>query len=155
MRAVVQRVLTAKVEVGEEIVGQIGPGLLVLVGVSTEDTEADATQLAEKIATLRVFGAEGEEDGAGEGMERSVLDTGKSVLLVSQFTLMGDCRKGRRPSWMHAARPEEANRLFEIVVEGMVKQGVHTQKGRFRTHMHVSLINDGPVTILLDTKKVF
>jgi D-aminoacyl-tRNA deacylase len=151
MRAVVQRVLEAKVEVAEEIVGQIGSGLLVLVGVSMEDTEADAQVLAEKIATLRVFGTEDDEGG----MERSVLDTGKSVLLVSQFTLMGDCRKGRRPSWMHAARPEEANRLFELVVAGVKQQDIHTEMGRFRTHMHVSLVNDGPVTILLDTKKTF
>jgi D-aminoacyl-tRNA deacylase len=151
MRAVVQRVLEARVTVEEEIVGRIGDGLLVLVGVSTEDTESDASVLAEKIATLRIFGTEDDEGG----MELSVVDTNKSVLLVSQFTLMGDCRKGRRPSWMNAARPEEANRLFELVVQSVKQQGIHTEMGRFRTHMHVSLVNDGPVTILLDTKKVF
>ena len=151
MRAILQRVLEAKVEVEEVIISQIGPGLLVLLGVSSDDIDADAGAIAEKIAGIRLFGTE-EDEG---GMERSVVETGGSVLLVSQFTIMGDCRKGRRPSWMNAARPEEANRLYEIVAEKLVRLGVPTQKGKFRTHMHVSLVNDGPVTLLLDTKKAF
>jgi D-aminoacyl-tRNA deacylase len=151
MRAVLQRVLEAKVEVEGEIVGQIGSGLLVLLGVSADDTEADAAAIAEKIVGVRLFGTEDDEGG----MERSVLETNGSVLLVSQFTLMGDVRKGRRPSWMNAASPEEANRLYEVVAQKMQSLGVATQKGKFRTHMHVSLVNDGPVTLLLDTKKVF
>jgi D-aminoacyl-tRNA deacylase len=154
MRAVVQRVLEAKVEVEGAIVGEIGLGLLVLIGVFTEDTEQDAKQMAEKIATLRIFGTE--ENGVNDGgMEQSVLDTGGAVLLVSQFTLMGDCRKGRRPSWIDAAPPDEANRLYEIVVKNIRERGIFTQTGKFRTHMHVSLVNDGPVTLLLDTKKAF
>lgn len=134
-----------------EIVGQIGPGLLVLVGVAEGDTDTDAETLATKIADIRLFPTEGD----ATGMERSVTETAGAVLVVSQFTLMGDCRKGRRPSWLAAARPDEGKRLYELVVARLQARGIPTQTGTFRTHMEVRLTNDGPVTILLDSRKAF
>ena len=149
MRAVVQRVSEASVTVDEEIVGQIGPGLMVLVGIVTDDTAADVDLIAGRLAGLRIF-----EDDDGK-MNRSVADTGGGILLVSQFTLAGDARKGRRPSFVAAARPEVAETLYERLVAAIEGQGVAVQTGRFRTHMQVALVNDGPVTILLDSRKAF
>lgn len=149
MRAVVQRVSEASVTVDEEIVGQIGPGLMVLVGIVTDDTAADVDLIAGRLAGLRIF-----EDDDGK-MNRSVADTGGGILLVSQFTLAGDARKGRRPSFVAAARPEVAEPLYERLVAAIEGQGVAVQTGRFRTHMQVALVNDGPVTILLDSRKAF
>jgi D-tyrosyl-tRNA(Tyr) deacylase len=149
MRAIVQRVSRAKVTVGEEIAGEIGAGLLVLLGVGHEDTEADATYLAEKIVGLRIF-----EDSDGK-MNRSVQDAGGSVLAVSQFTLYGDVRRGKRPSFDAAAPPEQARRLNEFFVERVRAAGVRCETGRFQEMMQVELVNDGPVTILLDSGKVF
>ncbi len=145
MRAVVQRVTSASVVVGDEVVGAIGPGLLVLVGVAHDDDEAAAVRLADKIANLRVL-----DDDAGV-MNRSVLDTGGSVLVVSQFTLYGDTSKGRRPSWLAAARPEVAEPLVSAVVDNLRSLGVPVETGRFRAEMAVSLVNDGPVTVLVET----
>ena len=134
-----------------EIVGQIGRGLLVLVGVAEGDTDTDATTLATKLADIRLFPTEGDETG----MERSLTEIGGELLVVSQFTLMGDCRKGRRPSWLAAARPDEGKRLYELLVETLRTRGIPTETGTFRTHMDVRLTNDGPVTILLDSRKAF
>ena len=134
-----------------EIVGQIGRGLLVLVGVAEGDTDTDATTLATKLADIRLFPTEGDETG----MERSLTEIGGELLVVSQFTLMGDCRKGRRPSWLAAARPDEGKRLYELLVETLRTRGIPTATGTFRTHMDVRLTNDGPVTILLDSRKAF
>jgi len=145
MRAVVQRVTSASVEVGGVVVSAIGPGLLVLVGVTHDDDEARATKLAGKLAHLRVL-----DDDAGV-MNRSVLETGGAVLVVSQFTLYGDTVKGRRPSWLAAARPEVAEPLVTAVVDGLRALGVPVQTGRFRTEMAVSLVNDGPVTLIVET----
>lgn len=150
MRAVLQRVREAQVQVDGERVGAIGPGLLALVGVADGDTEAEARWLAGKIADLRLFPAEGDEGG----MERSLTETGGAALVVSQFTLLGDCRKGRRPSWSAAADPETAQRIYQAVAEVLRARGVPTQTGTFRAQMAVHLINDGPVTILLDSRKV-
>jgi D-aminoacyl-tRNA deacylase len=144
-------VTEASVTVEGEIVGQIGPGLLVLVGVAEGDTDTDAETLATKISDIRLFPTEGD----ATGMERSVVEVGGAVLVVSQFTLMGDCRKGRRPSWLAAARPDEGKRLYELVVARLQARGIPTQMGTFRTHMEVRLTNDGPVTILLDSRKAF
>lgn len=141
----------ATVTVEGEVVGQIGRGLLVLVGVAEGDTDTDAETLAAKIAEIRLFPSEGDDTG----MERSLTETGGAALVVSQFTLMGDCRKGRRPSWLGAARPDEGKRLYEHVVATLRARGVPTQTGTFRAHMQVALTNDGPVTILLDSKKAF
>ncbi len=149
MRCVVQRVSRAKVTVAGEIVGEIGMGYMVLVGAEEGDTEADAAYCADKIAGLRVF------EDAQEKMNLSVADVGGSVLLVSQFTLLADARHGRRPSFIRAARPEAAEPLFELLVSKVADHGILTATGRFRTHMEVELVNDGPVTILLDSKKVF
>ena len=149
MRAVVQRVSRAAVTVGSETVGAIGPGLMVLIGVSSEDTDRDLKYIADKVINLRVFD---DENGV---MNRSVLDTGGSILAVSQFTLYGDARGGRRPSYIRAARPEAANALYERLVASWREKGVTVETGRFRTEMMVSLVNDGPVTILLDSEKVF
>ena len=149
MRAVVQRVSRAQVTVNEEIVGQIGLGLLVLLGVGRDDTEADATYLAGKIAGLRIF-----EDAQGK-MNRSVLDVGGSVLAVSQFTLYGDVRKGKRPSFDAAALPEKARQLYEFFVEQTRTAGVRCETGRFQETMKVEMANEGPVTILLDSAKAF
>lgn len=149
MRAVVQRVSRAQVAVNGEIAGQIGLGLLVLLGVGRDDTEADAIYLAEKIAGLRVF-----EDAEGK-MNRSVRDVGGSVLAVSQFTLYGDVRRGKRPSFDAAAPPEKARQLYTFFVEQIRSAGVRCETGRFQEMMKVELVNEGPVTILLDSAKEF
>ena len=149
MRCVVQRVKESSVSVNGETVGAIGPGLMVLIGVSTDDTDADLKYMAEKVPNLRIFD---DENGV---MNRSVLDVGGSILAVSQFTLYGDARGGRRPSYFTAAGPEMANELYEKAVACWRGLGIHVETGRFRTEMKVSLINDGPVTILLDSEKVF
>lgn len=129
-----------------EIVGQIGRGLMVLLGVAAGDREADAQWLADKIAGLRVF-----EDAAGK-MNLSLVETGGSMLVVSQFTLLGDCRRGRRPSFVDAAPPEEAERLYEVFVAAVRAAGIEVATGRFRRHMLVSLVNDGPVTLIVESK---
>ena len=149
MRCVVQRVSSASVTVNGETVGAIGQGLMVLIGVSDEDTEADLKYMAEKVPNLRIFD---DENGV---MNRSVLDIGGSILAVSQFTLYGDARGGRRPSYIHAAKPEEANALYEKLITAWRAKGIQVETGRFRTEMAVSLVNDGPVTILMDSTKLF
>ena len=149
MRLVVQRVTRASVTVDGEVTGKIGKGYMVLVGAEVGDTEADARLCADKLAGLRVF--VDDEDK----MNRSVLDVGGEILLVSQFTLLGDARHGRRPSFSDAARPEDAEPLFTHLKELLVKAGLSVETGRFRTHMDVELVNDGPVTILLDSRKGF
>jgi len=149
MRAVVQRVSRAQVTVNGEIAGKIGLGLLLLLGVGRDDGEADATYLAEKIAGLRVF-----EDAQGK-MNRSVQDVGGSVLAVSQFTLYGDVRRGKRPSFDAAAPPEKARQLYEFFVEQIRAAGLLCETGRFQEMMTVELMNEGPVTILLDSQKAF
>jgi D-tyrosyl-tRNA(Tyr) deacylase len=149
MRAVVQRVSRARVTVNDRVSGEIGLGLLVLLGVGQEDTEADATYLAEKIAGLRIF-----EDADGK-MNRSVTDAGGSVLAVSQFTLYGDVRRGKRPSFDAAAPPEPARRLYELFVARIQELGLRCETGRFQEMMRVELVNEGPVTILMDSKKEF
>lgn len=149
MRAVLQRVTRASVKVDSETTGEIGHGLLVLLGVAQDDTEADADYLAEKIAGLRIF-----EDDAGK-MNLSVVDTSGSVLAVSQFTLFGDVRRGKRPSFDAAARPESARELYEYFVGRIRALGLRCETGRFQAMMDVELVNSGPVTILLDSKKLF
>ena len=149
MRAVVQRVSRAKVTVNSEITGQIVRGLLVLLGVGQTDTEADADYLAEKIAGLRIF-----EDEAGR-MNLSVADVHGAVLAVSQFTLYGDVRRGKRPSFDAAARPERARKLYQYFVERIRAAGLRCETGRFQEMMQVELVNEGPVTILLDSGKAF
>lgn len=149
MRAVIQKVSQSSVTVQGEVTGQIEQGLLVLLGVTHDDTQQDARYLAEKIANLRIF-----EDGADK-LNLSVKDVGGAVLSVSQFTLYGDCRKGRRPSFTEAARPEQATVLYEQFNCFLEAEGVTVQTGRFQTHMEVALVNDGPVTILLDSRKNF
>ncbi len=149
MRAVVQRVLEASVKVDGELVGSISNGLLVFLGVATDDTQADVVSMAEKIIGLRIF-----EDSDGK-MNLSIADAGGSMLVVSQFTLLGDARKGKRPSFVNAAPPELANSLYESFVAEVKGHDIPTQTGRFRADMKVSLINDGPVTILLDSRKLF
>ena len=144
MRAVVQRVRRASVRVGDETVGAIGPGLLVLVGVTHDDTAAHAVKLAERVWHLRVMD---DDDGV---MNRSVADTGGEVLVVSQFTLYGDTSRGRRPSWIAAARPERAELLVQAVVDELRRLGAVVGTGRFRADMAVELVNDGPVTVILD-----
>jgi D-tyrosyl-tRNA(Tyr) deacylase len=149
MRAVVQRVSRAQVTVNGEIAGKIGLGLLLLLGVGRDDGEADATYLAEKITGLRVF-----EDAQGK-MNRSVQEVGGSVLAVSQFTLYGDVRRGKRPSFDAAAPPEKARQLYEFFVEQIRAAGLLCETGRFQEMMTVELMNEGPVTILLDSQKAF
>ena len=145
MRAVVQRVSEGSVSVEGETVGRIGRGLLVLLGVARQDTTAGAEYLADKIVHLRIF-----EDRAGK-LNRSLLQIGGEMLVVSQFTLYGDCRKGRRPSFVEAAPPEAANALYEHFVAKVAGHGVQVATGRFRALMAVSLINDGPVTLILES----
>ena len=149
MRLVVQRVARASVTVDGEVTGKIGKGYMVLVGAEVGDTEADARLCADKLAGLRVF-----VDDEGK-MNRSVLDVGGEILLVSQFTLLGDARHGRRPSFIAAARPEEAEPLLVKMQRMLEEKGLHVETGRFRAHMEVELVNDGPVTILIDSRKVF
>ena len=149
MRCVVQRVKEASVTVAGETVGKIGPGYMVLIGVSVEDTEKDVRYMADKVPNLRIF------EDAEDKMNLSLKDVGGEVLAVSQFTLYGDARGGRRPSFIAAARPEAANELYEQLVASWREQGIHVETGRFRTHMEVGLVNDGPVTILLDSTKGF
>lgn len=146
MRAVIQRVKSSSVTVGDETVGKIDSGLLVLLGVAKPDQTAGADFLAEKIVNLRIF-----EDKQGK-MNRSLIDIGGEMLVVSQFTLLGDCRKGRRPSFTEAAGPDKANELYEYFVAQVRKTGLTVATGRFRAMMEVALINDGPVTLILESK---
>lgn len=147
MKAVVQRVKQSSVTVDEKVIGEIGAGLMVLLGVSVDDERTDADFLASKIVNLRIF-----EDEAGK-MNRSLLDSGGAMLVVSQFTLMGDCRKGRRPSFIKAALPEKAVPLYEYFTRQVEAAGVPTATGQFGAMMDVALINDGPVTIILDSRE--
>ena len=149
MRAVVQRVSRASVTVDNEVTGSIERGFLVLLGVGEDDTQDDVIYLAGKVASLRVF-----EDDAGK-MNLSLDDVGGKMLVVSQFTLLGDCRKGRRPSFIKAAAPELAEELYRSFVAEVRGQGIEVQTGRFQKQMDVELINDGPVTLLLDSRKQF
>ena len=149
MRAVIQRVERASVSVEGEIRGQIGAGFLVLIGVEEGDGDADFRYIAEKVPNLRVF-----EDEQGK-MNRSLLDVGGEVLAVSQFTLLGDARGGRRPSFITAARPETADPMYERLVADWRARGIRVETGVFGAHMNVSLVNDGPVTILLDSRRRF
>ncbi len=145
MRAVIQRVKQSSVKTEDQIVGQIGQGLLVLLGVTKTDSAKDADYLVNKIVNLRIF-----EDEEGK-MNRSLLDIGGELLAVSQFTLLADCSKGRRPSFVAAAEPDKAAELYENFVTGVRQRGVSVQTGRFRAMMEVSLINDGPVTVIIDS----
>jgi D-aminoacyl-tRNA deacylase len=149
MRAVLQRVTRASVRVGGETVGEIGPGLVVLLGVARDDEERDALYLVEKVLSLRVF-----EDAEGR-MNLSLAETGGALLAVSQFTLYGDVRKGRRPSWFDAAPPELARPLYEFFVAEARARGARVETGSFQAMMEVELVNDGPVTILVDSRKLF
>ncbi|MSP40340.1 MAG: D-tyrosyl-tRNA(Tyr) deacylase [Deltaproteobacteria bacterium] len=144
MRAVIQRVSDASVSVGSSIVGCIGPGLCVLLGVGKNDSESNANGLADKIKNLRIF-----EDERGK-MNRSLIDTGGALLVVSQFTLYGDCRKGNRPSFIDAAAPAQAERLYEYFSARLGHAGINVANGRFQAHMQVALVNDGPVTFVLE-----
>ncbi len=148
MKACIQRVARAQVTVGEKLVGQIGPGMLVLLGVAADDTPEDARLLAAKTVGLRIF-----EDAAGK-MNRSLAEAGGAMLVVSQFTLLADCRKGRRPSFTRAAPPEKAETLYQVFVQAVAQQQIEVATGRFREEMAVGLVNDGPVTILLDTAEL-
>jgi D-tyrosyl-tRNA(Tyr) deacylase len=154
MRAVVQRVTSATVTVGERVVGAIQQGLLALVGVEQGDGPADVAYVSSKIRDLRIFEDDGDEHGR-KRMNRSVLDVGGSVLVVSQFTLSGDARNGRRPSFVTAASPDLARALYEEVVRQLRDAGLEVQTGEFQAMMQVGLVNDGPVTILLDSRKTF
>ncbi|MDK8278732.1 D-aminoacyl-tRNA deacylase [Peptostreptococcus anaerobius] len=149
MRAVVQRVTSSSVTVEGETTGKIDKGLMVLLGVADGDTDKDVTYMVDKIVNLRIFEDENDK------MNLSLQDIGASLLVVSQFTLLGDCRKGRRPSFIEAARPEIADNLYQKFVDKARSMGIRTETGRFKTHMMVELINDGPVTILVDSNKNF
>ena len=148
MKACVQRVRRASVRVGDEVCGRIDAGLLVLLGVAAGDSPSDAAQMADKLAGLRIF-----EDPQGK-MNLSLADVGGAMLVVSQFTLLGDCRKGRRPSFTDAAPPEIAEQLYRVFVQRVEALGVPVATGRFRAHMEVELINDGPVTLLVDSREL-
>ena len=149
MRAVIQRVSSASVTVSSEITGEIGPGLLVFLGIHHDDGDQEIQWMAEKVSNLRIF-----EDDAGK-MNRSLIDTGGAMLVVSQFTLYGDCRKGRRPGYSAAAPPEHANALYQQFITNIAESGIEIASGKFQAHMDVSLVNDGPVTLLLDSNKTF
>ena len=149
MRAVIQRVKSASVTVEGKVVSEIRKGLLVFLGVAQEDTPADVDYMASKIANLRIF-----EDDEGR-MNLSILDVGGEALVVSQFTLYGDCRKGRRPSFIHAARPEKADPLYQAFMDEISRLGVPVKAGIFQAMMDIELINDGPVTMMLDSNKLF
>ena len=145
----VQRVSHARVRVGDRVTGEIGPGLVVLVGVSRQDSAHDVNYVAAKIRDMRVF------EGDGKPMDRSIVQSGGSVLVVSQFTVYGDMRKGRRPSFDEAAAPAEARGLYETLVRELRASGLIVETGEFQAMMHVELVNDGPVTILIDSTKQF
>jgi D-tyrosyl-tRNA(Tyr) deacylase len=147
MRALLQRVTEASVRVGDALVGAIGPGLVVLLGVGQGDTDADARWLADKVAGLRIF-----SDAAGK-MNKSLVETHRAALVVSQFTLYADTHKGRRPSFTGAAAPEEANRLYQRFCAELAETGTNVERGIFAAHMRLALVNDGPVTLLLETEK--
>jgi len=149
LRAVVQRVNGGRVKTDNRLLSEIAQGLVVLLGIGEEDSNEDAEYIAEKITNLRIF------SDAEEKLNLSVKDIGGEVLVVSQFTLMGDCRKGRRPSFAKAADPEEAMRLYKLVIEELRKGAVPVKEGKFQAKMTVEIINDGPVTILLDSKRIF
>ncbi|MGN1020988.1 MAG: D-aminoacyl-tRNA deacylase [Aristaeellaceae bacterium] len=149
MRCVIQRVTEASVTVEGEVIGRIGRGFMVLIGVSAEDTDKDLKYMAEKVPNLRIF-----EDEQGK-MNLSLKDVGGAILAVSQFTLYGDARGSRRPSFIQAARPEQANALYEQLVAAWRAQGLTVETGRFRAEMQVALVNDGPVTILMDSTQAF
>jgi D-aminoacyl-tRNA deacylase len=155
MRAVVQRVKEARVVVADEVVGEIGSGLMVLLGIAREDTFRDVAWMVDKIINLRIFeGDDGGEYAAGRQgkMDKSILDVGGELLLVSQFTLYGDCRKGRRPSFSDAMDSKEARRMFELIVEKTREKVSRVETGVFQATMDVGLVNDGPVTLILDSK---
>ncbi len=154
MRAVVQRVAHASVTVGERVTGAIGPGLVVFVGVEKEDTTTDVEYIVSKIRDLRIFADEGDEHGRTR-MNRSVVDVHGAVLVVSQFTLAGDVRRGRRPSFDAAAAPDIARDLYETVVQQLRSTGIDVATGEFQAMMRVELVNDGPVTILIDSRRRF
>lgn len=149
MRAVIQRVSRASVTVDSKITGTIQAGLLVLLGIHKDDSEKEIKWLTEKIITLRIF-----EDNEGK-MNRSLIDTGGAMLIVSQFTLYGDCRKGRRPGYSTAALPNHAKILYHEFIDTIKNKGIKTASGKFQAHMDVELVNDGPVTLLLDSSKLF
>ncbi len=149
MRAVIQKVKEATVEVEGEVVGRIGEGILLFLGIRKDDTQDDIKYLVEKVLGLRMF-----DDDAGK-MNLSITDVGGEILVVSQFTLYGDCRKGRRPSFDEAASPDMAEGLYDIFVGEVKKRGINVQTGRFRAIMDIHLTNSGPVTILLDSRRVF
>jgi len=148
MKACIQRVRRARVMVGGEVAGQIGTGMVVLLGVAAGDSLSDARTLAAKVASLRIF-----DDDQGK-MNRSLAEVGGAMLVVSQFTLLADCRKGRRPSFTDAAPPELAAQLYQAFVEAVEQAGVPVATGRFRQHMEVELVNDGPVTLVLDSREL-
>lgn len=150
MKAVVQRVASASVSVDNKQISRIGPGLLVLLGVSVSDEPADAKFLAEKIANLRIF--EDENGKMNRSLVEKQIDTGAAMLVVSQFTLYGDCQKGRRPSFVHAAPPEKAEELYNYFIEQVKAKKITVQSGKFRAMMAVSLVNDGPVTLIIESK---
>ncbi len=147
MRACIQRVSRAQVTVAGEVTGRIETGMLVLLGVAVDDTEADARWLANKLSGLRVF-----EDDEGK-MNLALADVGGAMLVVSQFTLLGDCRKGRRPSFVAAARPDLAEELYGVFVDAVRQQGIEVATGKFRQHMEVELVNDGPVTLVVESRE--
>lgn len=149
MRAVVQRVTDAKVSVEDKICGSIGKGLCVLLGVETDDTKKDLDYMIEKVSGLRIFD---DENGV---MNLSILDIGGEILSISQFTLLGDVRHGKRPSWIRAERPEKANEMYQLFNKGLRERGINVEEGVFQAEMLVEINNDGPVTILLDSKKLF
>lgn len=147
MKALIQRVDHAEVSVGREVVGSIGAGLCVFIGVVAEDTEKDIARLADKLVNLRIF------DDADGKMNESLLDINGEMLIVSQFTLCGDCKKGRRPSWTNAAAPDFAEAAYRKFVSEVTAKGIKTATGIFQTHMSVEICNDGPVTLMIDTKE--
>ncbi len=149
MRAVIQRVSKASVTVDSEITGEIGPGLLVFLGIHKDDEEKEIRWMVDKIINLRIF-----EDDDGK-MNRSLIDTKGAMLVVSQFTLYGDCRKGRRPGYSSGAPPEKASTLYQQFIDAVAQKNISVANGRFQAHMDVELVNDGPVTLLLDSRKLF
>lgn len=149
MRSVIQRVSSCRVQVNDQIVGEIGPGLLVLLGVEQGDSQDDLRYTGDKLLGLRIF-----NDEQGK-MNRSVQDTDGSILVVSQFTLLGDTRRGRRPSFIRAAEPEHGKRLYEQLIDYLKRRGASVESGQFQADMKVELINDGPVTLLIDSRKTF